>query len=891
MKICFVADARSPIAQNWINYFARREEVHVITSFPCAPDAIEGATIHNMFSDWTKLAGPARSSVRLASLTGKIADQLRSEKFGGLGTALQMYASAAEVPRQAWRIRKLLRSIRPDFVHAMRLPFEGIAAAFGTDDSVPLMVSIWGNDFTLHASGRPLIAALSRRALGRVDALHTDCLRDLRLAERWGFHSARPTIVVPGGGGVHLDRFRRSSGDAGLRGQLGIPPDAPVVLNARGFRGYVRNDTFFRSIPLVLAKNPAAVFVCVGMAGNAVAEQWVSSLGIGSAVRLLPGYAHDAMADLYSCADVAVSPSLHDGTPNTLLETMACGAFPVCGDIESIREWIEHGVNGYLVDPTDPDSVARGVNDALGDPALRQSAARRNRKLVEKKADYSLVMREAERFYELVRNRRKAFALTRKAKIANDRAEWLYPELPVPLQNAVCWYWARNERNTRFNREFEQTLEELISTERWSAAEIEAYQDEKLQMLIKHSYENVPYYRSLMHELRLTPADIRSRKDLPKLPLLTKETVRENLYRLVSERASPGDLVFRHTSGTTGKSLQFFVSRWTTPMQWAIWWRHRHRFGISPGTWHANFTGKMVVPPQQAKPPYWRWLSPMHQAVINMQHVTPAKVGSIVKFLDEQAFEFFSGYPSIIHSLCMASVEAGCKMKNPPRLIFTGAENVLAFQRRDIQAFTGAHIADQYGFSEACGNASQCEAGMYHEDFEFGIVETIDATTDSTGTRHGKIVCTGFASPEFPFIRYEVGDASIEDANPQLCSCGLHSRIFRGIEGRTDDYVITPEGLRIMRFDYLFKDTSSIRECQIVQNKPGEIRMRIVRRPEYSIEDERTIAREVAVWISPTIQVKFEYVNRIERSRTGKFRAVVSNLPKFHEEINAVGAP
>jgi glycosyltransferase involved in cell wall biosynthesis len=85
----------------------------------------------------------------------------------------------------------------------------------------------------------------------------------------------------------------------------------------------VRNDCFFRSIPLVLKDKPATIFICLGMTGNSVAEKWVAEYGIEKNIRLLPSVSRSQMAELFKLADISVSPSTHDGTPNTLLEAIA----------------------------------------------------------------------------------------------------------------------------------------------------------------------------------------------------------------------------------------------------------------------------------------------------------------------------------------------------------------------------------------------------------------------------------------------------------------------------------------------------------------------------------------------------------------------------------------
>jgi len=453
-------------------------------------------------------------------------------------------------------------------------------------------------------------------------------------------------------------------------------------------------------------------------------------------------------------------------------------------------------------------------------------------------------------------------------------AEQIYPRLPVFLQNAACWYYGKKEARVRFGRAFERRLRELTDSEKWTASEIEAYQNDRLRSLIRHAYENVPYYRERWKALKVTPDDIRSRDDLHKLPVVTKEEIRQNADRFVSQKTPRRELLSRHTSGTTGKALHFYMTEEAVAFQCAVWWRHRLRFGASPGSWHANFTGQRVVPITQRTPPYWRWNRPMHQLLINMQSLTPGKIASIVAMLNSQRLDFYAGYPSFIHMLAIQASDAGLRLTSPPRVIFTGAENMLDFQRRDIQAFTGAILSDHYGCTEACGNASRCPEFVYHEDFEFGIMEGIERTP---GDPAKTIVCTGFACDAFPFIRYEVGDTAVWQ-NGKSCPCGRNSGVVLRVEGRCDDYVVTPEGAHIARLDYLFKDALNVKEAQIIQERLGEITIRVVRRGAYGTKDESEIRRDVESWLSPLLTVRFEYVEEIPREQNGKFRAVLSRL-------------
>jgi glycosyltransferase involved in cell wall biosynthesis len=179
--------------------------------------------------------------------------------------------------------------------------------------------------------------------------------------------------------------------------------DVPLLVNPRGFRpGSVRNDTFFRAIPLVLERNRRVMFACAAMQDQKEAIQWVEKLKIKDHVRLLPYLPQPQLWDLFRRAQASISISEHDGTPNSLLEAMACGCLPIAGDIESIREWITPGVNGLLVEPSSPQSLAEAILLALANPELRASAAEKNLEIIRQRAEINAVRASTEVFYQLL---------------------------------------------------------------------------------------------------------------------------------------------------------------------------------------------------------------------------------------------------------------------------------------------------------------------------------------------------------------------------------------------------------------------------------------------------------------------------------------------------------
>jgi glycosyltransferase involved in cell wall biosynthesis len=321
-------------------------------------------------------------------------------------SAIRHWVGPFTVKNASREVESIIHTLSPDLVHALRIPFEGMVAA-EAEISTPLIISVWGNDFTLHAGSSPGMKRLTRKTMARADGLHTDCHRDVRLAAEWGYRGTAST-VLPGGGGIKRDIFHPGSYipegiDERLAKNLNeIPYDAPVVINPRGFRAYVRNDTFFESIPLVLREVPTAIFLCVGMRDESEAHAWVRKLQIESNVHLLPRMSPHGMAAGFKRAWISVSPSEHDGTPNTFLESMACGCLPIAGDIESMREWIEPGENGLLVDPGNPQAWATAVVRAIRDDGLRSTAKSINERLINEKADYGIVQIKAREFYRRI---------------------------------------------------------------------------------------------------------------------------------------------------------------------------------------------------------------------------------------------------------------------------------------------------------------------------------------------------------------------------------------------------------------------------------------------------------------------------------------------------------
>jgi phenylacetate-CoA ligase len=212
------------------------------------------------------------------------------------------------------------------------------------------------------------------------------------------------------------------------------------------------------------------------------------------------------------------------------------------------------------------------------------------------------------------------------------------------------------------------------------------------------------------------------------------------------------------------------------------------------------------------------------------------------------------------------------------RWITTGAENLLPQQAALIEKAFGVRPRQHYGMAEAVANLSECELGRLHVDEDFAAVEFLPV---GDGKSY-RVVGTNFSNPATPLVRYDTGDiVSLLDGT---CPCGRPGRLVERVDGRQEDYVILRDGARVGRMDHIFKDMVRVREAQIYQAQPGEIVYRIVRGSGYGPEDEKRLLAETRLRLGEGASVKFEYVERIARTRSGKLRFVVSEIPEAQLE-------
>jgi len=453
----------------------------------------------------------------------------------------------------------------------------------------------------------------------------------------------------------------------------------------------------------------------------------------------------------------------------------------------------------------------------------------------------------------------------------------VYDRLPVSFQElAVDLAGWRSYRN-RFGSEFRRILETIRRSDFSDEAAIRIDQERRLRETVRWATETVPYYRRLFRDHGIDPSSTRTLEDLSRIPFLEKDTLRHSPELFRSEAVPLRKQISGHSSGTTGTALSLSYTREALAWEYAVIWRQREWYGFSLGDRFAAFGGQNVVPFRQTGPPYWRYDRPRRRMLFSLYHMTPENLAAYVHELARPGYCFWQGYPSSLGLVAQHMLDTGVRLGSAaPRAVFPSSETLLDFHRERIEDATDAVIADRYGNSEFSVSALQCPHGSYHVDTEFGIVE-IDPHQQGDGWVRGEVISTGFCNRAMPLIRYRTGDVAtiLKDYH---CACGRSRPVIREIDGRIEDYIITPDGRRVGRMDHVFKDTRHIREAQIHQIEKDEILVYLVPADGFGDAQQRELERQLQSRLGTAMRIRYHLVPRISRGPNGKFRAVVSEL-------------
>jgi phenylacetate-CoA ligase len=430
---------------------------------------------------------------------------------------------------------------------------------------------------------------------------------------------------------------------------------------------------------------------------------------------------------------------------------------------------------------------------------------------------------------------------------------------------------------------------QLKQTEHLPADELKQLQLYKLQRLIQHVYVHVPYYRDAMHMAGMRPHDLTSLDDLQRIPMLTKEDVRKNLYfGLFADNHRKREMHKISTSGSTGEPFTTYGDRYqlevrfaTTlrALEWTGW-----RFGDrSARLWHQTIG---MTKTQVIRERIDAWF--MRRIFIPAFELKPENLEAFIDKIRVHKPVLVDGYAESLNFLATYVREGGSPGFRP-KAIMSSAQALPDNVRRSIEEGFETQVFDKYGSREFSGIAYQCEASSDHHVMdESYIVELLVDGRPAKPGEIGEVVITDLNNFSVPMIRYRIGDlaTAVDESRPCACGRGL-SRIGR-IEGRTGAIVHCANGAWIPGtfFAHFFKDYEyAIRHFQIRQDTRGSFVLQIVKNRQFTDAEFEQILCELRRFVGEETEIHIEFVEEIPLVKTGKRSPVVSTV---HEDFQSL---
>ena len=453
----------------------------------------------------------------------------------------------------------------------------------------------------------------------------------------------------------------------------------------------------------------------------------------------------------------------------------------------------------------------------------------------------------------------------------------IYNHCPVILQNTLISIYGARLKYLRYGKVFRSEYDELKHSIHQTTDYLTALQEASLSDLLNHANNYVPYYQSVFQERGIDPGDVCIRNLPNVLPVVKKVDIKNTPERFVSSYFKNNQLTKIHTSGTTGAPLVVYATKDSVQKNYAFFLRFLNMAGFATGQPSATFAGRIIIPPAQNRPPYWRSNKAMNNVLFSSYHISDSTIPAYLQELERIKITLIDSYPSAIYTIAKFINRNSIKHTIRPRAIITSSETLLDYQRESIETAFKCKVFDQYGSAEMVAFISQCSRGSYHINSEYGIVEVLGDDDQPVGFGvPGRLVCTGFLNYAMPLIRYDTGDTAI--LSEKKCGCGLNFPVIESILGRKDDLLITPSGKMVGRLDPVFKGLSHIKETQIIQESINKIRVNIVRESGFTTDISETLKKELNRRMGDDVEISIIYVDSIPRTKSGKFRSVISEI-------------
>lgn len=426
--------------------------------------------------------------------------------------------------------------------------------------------------------------------------------------------------------------------------------------------------------------------------------------------------------------------------------------------------------------------------------------------------------------------------------------------------------------------DFYPVYQRLMKNQWKTLADLRSGQGKELRHMIQYCNENVPFYHTLFKNLGIRPDAIKTVDDLQQLPVLTKETIKENWDAL-----KPVNLRrIRHheqaTGGSTGTPMKYRLSSNDRFLGGALLYRGWSYAGYNLSDRMVFLAGSSLDIGTKSG-----LVKKAHEYTRNIRKLSSFEMSeqqmrAYVTLITNWKPLFIRGYPSSISSFCEWLEEERIILPSP-KAIFTTSEKNYPVMREKISSYFNAPVFDGYGLNDGGVSAYECaEHNGLHIDTERSVMELVGKMGDVIESGEGTILATSLHNFAMPFLRYDTGDIATLANEP--CTCGRAYPLLSEIVGRSVDVLITPEGTKVHGWFFLYifwEHGNGIKEYQVVQERTDLIIIKLVTENNFDEKQLETI-RQIIRQKSEGWVIEFKFVKNIERTGSGKFKFILNNL-------------
>lgn len=401
-----------------------------------------------------------------------------------------------------------------------------------------------------------------------------------------------------------------------------------------------------------------------------------------------------------------------------------------------------------------------------------------------------------------------------------------------------------------------------------SPEEIKKWQLQQLSSLLEHAYTNTVYYREVFDSLNLKPSDLKSFEDLKKLPVLTRDIIKNRFNDIIPKNIDSIKHRYSHTGGSTGEPMKYICDENTwgfvTAMKIYSW----QTTGYHYGELFMSLGSSSLFPVNKKSLIHEIYFKLRNTIPLNGMNMEDRVCKKYVEIAKRHNIQYIYGYATAIYLLAQYCIRNNIKLTF--KVAYPTAEKLQPHYRKTIMDAFGCKVMDCYGSKDGGVTAYEVTPGYYH----IGYASYFENVNKDASLQ--PLYATNLVDYAFPTIRYANGDEIIMHPLDELIYNG---QLMKEVVGRTSDVVELANGNRLTTsgFNSMFRGFN-IEAFRIRKVNLDTVVVQIQKRANYSDEEHQLLYATMTKYVGEDTNLVFEYVDHFEPLKNGKRSFLMNDL-------------